>query len=342
MSFTTVSLSTQQLLETTFISDMRLITNSNIAVLKGKLEEIINTLEIDLTNKYIGVDNYVNQVKTNDLVLGNGIFFMNSTTQIGSLEKVSGFPNLSKLTIDQLVIKPGGSIDMYGTAGNTMTLAITRLGVGIPLSSIVADGFYVGSASLPVKSEFHGEASFSKQSITQSIGDTEIATLISGTDYYGILKLTKTSSQFIYLTIKAPVGEIPASTTPITIFTYEDSTNIPEPGQTFTLIIKDYQNSTGTSVAIANWGDIRIAQGYTSTNGIPILINGGVIGAAATVAAALTALSTTNYIKAFNTNIQSTSLINQYAVSVSLSKYANLTSQARYIISNSSNIELIN
>ena len=53
MAFTNVSLNTQTLLESTFIADMRLILNANNAVLKGKLEDIINTFEIDITNNNI-------------------------------------------------------------------------------------------------------------------------------------------------------------------------------------------------------------------------------------------------------------------------------------------------
>lgn len=343
MAFTPVSLTTQQLLETTFISDMRLIQNSNISVLKTKLEELINTLQIDLTNKYIGVDNYVNQVKTNNIILGNGITFMESTSVIASLAKDTLDPTKSVLTIDNLIIKPGGSIDMYGSPGNTMSLAITRLGVGIPLSLITANGLYVGDVTLPVKSAFYGETTFKKQAITQSLRDSTITTLKSGTDYYGYIKLTKSSSQFICVTISAPVGETPTSANQLTLFVYEDPADAPDPGQTFTISVKDYQTSTGTPVAMADWGDIIIAPGYTQiVNGTPVLINGGAIGVATTASAALSALSTNNYIKLFNSTIQTSTLIKKFAASVSLSKYESLTSEARFIITNSNNIELIN
>ena len=47
MAFTNLTLSTTPLLETTFISDMRLIVNANVAVVKGKVEDLINTFEFD-------------------------------------------------------------------------------------------------------------------------------------------------------------------------------------------------------------------------------------------------------------------------------------------------------
>ena len=57
MAFTNITLNAQPLLESTFISDMRLNLNDNVSVIKGKVEDLINTFGIDLTNKYIGVDN---------------------------------------------------------------------------------------------------------------------------------------------------------------------------------------------------------------------------------------------------------------------------------------------
>ena len=112
MAFTTLSLNIQSLQETTFISDMRLIINANNTVLQNQIQNIVNTLEIDLVNKYIGVDNYLGQVKTNNVILGNGIQFMDSTTMIAQLSKSAG---KSTFSLDYIVIQPGGSIDERGT-----------------------------------------------------------------------------------------------------------------------------------------------------------------------------------------------------------------------------------
>jgi hypothetical protein len=51
MAFVALSLSTQEILETTYVSDMRIISNSNTGLLKSKLEDLINNLKIDLSDK---------------------------------------------------------------------------------------------------------------------------------------------------------------------------------------------------------------------------------------------------------------------------------------------------
>jgi len=353
MAFTNVTLNTQPLLESTFISDMRLILNANVSVIKGKVEDLINTFEIDLTNKYIGVDNYFNQVKTNNVILGNSISFMDSTNTIGSLTKSAG---KSILSIDKLIIQAGGTIDMSGTAN---TMAIKRLGVGIPLASVTADGFYVGSSTVSVPSQFNGEAAFPKQAITQSTEGstntviTTTALNTGGTDYYyGVLKLTKSSKQFIYLTVRS-ADTSPSSSKPVIIFTYEDPADRPDPGQTFTVVIRDYQTSAGIDVAVASWGPIRIVPGFTnSATGTPVLLDGSPLGVAATPTAAIAALS--HYIQLFNGNVQSGlgtsdlggSALRRFGSSVSLTKYETIGSptvtSSRFVITSSHNIKTVN
>jgi hypothetical protein len=356
MAFTPISLNTQQLLESTFIADMRLIINANNTVVQGKLEDLINTLEIDLTNKVIGVDNYLNSVKSNNLVLGNSITFMDSTNTIGSLTKANG---KSILSIDQLVIQPGGQIDMTGT-NNSM--AIKRLGVGIPLSAVTADGFYVGSSSVSVSSAFYGPVNFAKQAITQSTEgstNTVIATALTGTSYHGELKLNKASKQFIYLTINAPAGQTPANTNQVYIVVYEDPNSIPDPGQTFTIMVRDYQTSTGTDIAVADWGNINIIPGFDKsavTTRTPAVINGGSLLTSNTISNAITELgsSSVQYIRLYNETISTSAGTNalggtakrRFGASVSLTKYENggsgSTSFARFVVTNSHNTKIIN
>jgi hypothetical protein len=334
---------------------MRLILNANVSVIKGKVEDLINTFEIDLTNKYIGVDNYFNQVKTNNVILGNSISFMDSTNTIGSLTKSSG---KSILSIDKLIIQAGGTIDMSGTAN---TMAIKRLGVGIPLANVTADGFYVGSSTVSVPSQFNGEAAFPKQAITQSTEGstntviTTTALSISGTDYYhGTLKLTKSSKQFIYLTIQA-ADTSPSSIKPVIIFVYEDPADRPDPGQTFTIVVRDYQTSASVDVAVASWGAIQIVPGYTnSATGSPVLLDGSSLGVAATPTAAITALSSNHYIQLFNGNVQSGlgtsdlggAALRRFGSSVSLTKYETIGSptvtSARFVITSSHNTKTVN
>ena len=82
MAFTETTLATSSLLETTFISDMRLIVNANNTIVKSKVEDIINDLQIDLVNKYIGVDIPIQQLYTNDAVISNQLLFKSGSFSI--------------------------------------------------------------------------------------------------------------------------------------------------------------------------------------------------------------------------------------------------------------------
>jgi len=353
MAFTNLNLNTTPLLETTFISDMRLIVNANVAVVKGKVEDLINTFEFDLTNKYIGVDNYFNQVKTNNVILGNSISFMDSTNVIGSLTKSSG---KSIFSVDKLIIQAGGSIDMTGT-GNAM--AVKKLGVGMSLVNLqnvalfADDGFYVGSpsTSTPAKTQLYGETLLLGQAVTQSTDTEAVPNLITlsaeSTYYHKTLVLSKSSNQFIYLTLQA--GDASPSGKPVYLFLMEDAANRPNPGQSFTVIIKDYKDSGGvSSVPLADWGDIRIAPGYIDGTNTQVLINGGTHSTAATSANAVTFALANQYIEMYNTSIQADlGGFLKFGASVTLTKFQNLpaigtVTDARFVITGSHNITLVN
>ena len=354
MAFTNLNLNTTPLLETTFISDMRLIVNANVAVVKGKVEDLINTFEFDLTNKYIGVDNYFNQVKTNNVILGNSISFMDSTNVIGSLTKSSG---KSIFSVDKLVIQTGGSIDMTGT-GNAM--AVKKLGVGMSLVNLqntalfATDGFYVGSpgTSTPAKTQLYGETLLLGQAVTQSTDTEAVPNLITlsseSTYYHSTLVLSKSSNQFIYLTLKAPNGSY--SGTDIYLFLMEDATNRPNPGQSFTIIIKDYKDSGGlNTIAVGDWGTIKLAPGYIDGTNTQALINGGTHSTAATSANAKVFAVANQHIEMYNTSIQSdiTTKPLKFGSSVTLTKFENLpaigtVTDSRFVITGSHNINIIN
>jgi hypothetical protein len=81
MPFTETTLATSSLLETTFISDMRLIVNANTTIVKSKVEDIINDLQIDLPHNIklivfnyeeTTLDEYYNHLSHMDLVFGGG------------------------------------------------------------------------------------------------------------------------------------------------------------------------------------------------------------------------------------------------------------------------------
>lgn len=358
MAFTNLNLNTQQLLESTFISDMRLIINANTSVVKGKVQDIVNTLEIDLVNKYIGVDNYLGRVKTNSIVLGtsstgdnnNLLQIMDGTNILGGLSKFSG---QSGLTIDSVLIKPLGSIDASSTGAK---IAVKKLGVGISVSDTTEDGLQVGSSATSVASKFYGPASFPKQAITHStegLINTTIPLLSGNTPglgdiVYGELKVTKTSKQFIYVSLTLPVGSFPDANIPIYIILYEDSNSIPDPGQTFTVVIKNLYLSNGiTEVDVADWGLLHLMSGYDllTTGKYPSILNSSPVPSDTTYATAIDNLTSPQYITFYNSSVMpgyGAGSDLRYAASVSLTKYGNTaagsSSFARYIITSSSNI----
>jgi hypothetical protein len=351
MAYTPVSLNIQNLLETTFISDMRLIINANNAVLKAQTEDLFNTFEVDLVNKYIGVDNYIGQVKTNNVILGNAIQFMDSTTMIANLYKSSG---KSILSIDRIIIQAGGSIDNSGSAN---TIVSKRLGIGLALADVTTDGFFVGNVSTSATAEFYGPVTFAKQAVassTEGTSNTQISTVNASitvpaatTAYYGEVTLAKTGKQFIYVTIKAPVAATPTSSNPIYIGVYESATDTPVAGQSFTVIIKDFTDSAGTPISVVNWGEVYFIPGFdvsTLSSKTPGLINGGSLSTSGAAATFIDGLTTTKqYVQCYNANIETgTAVSKAYGASFNLTKFENVTNAARYVITSSHNIEIIN
>jgi hypothetical protein len=129
----------------------------------------------------------------------------------------------------------------------------------------------------------------------------------------------------------------------------EDAANRPNPGQSFTVIIKDYKDSGGvTAVPMANWGDIRIAPGYIDGTNTQALINGGTHSTAATSANAVTFALANQYIEMYNTSIQpDLGGFLSFGASVTLTKFQNLpaigtVTDARFVITGSHNITLVN
>ena len=233
------------------------------------------------------------------------------------------------------------------------------MGVGIALADVTSDGLFVGKSSLSVPSSFYGPVTFAKQAVTHSTEgstNTNITTntvTLTGptTGYYGELKLTATSKQFIYLSIKAPVGATPTSANPIYVLLYEDPTSQPVPGQTYTIVIKEFLDSVGTPITLSNWGAIYLIPGYdvaTLSTKVPGIINGGSAPVSGSVASWINGLDTfgseKQHVKFYNANIETvvTPALKKFGASVHLTKFENITNGARFVITSSHNITVIN
>ena len=113
MAFVALSLSTQEILETTYVSDMRIISNSNTGLLKSKVEDLINNLKIDLSDKKIGVDpdttlTPLTELKTRVLTIQNGQLYFKNANGTADLIKFEtetvNSATVGKITTGTLVV----------------------------------------------------------------------------------------------------------------------------------------------------------------------------------------------------------------------------------------------
>jgi hypothetical protein len=262
MAFTPTTLAITPLLEATFISDMRLIINSNTTLLQTQVEDIINVLEIDLVNKYIGIDTPVNKIFSQDVVVSNSIIFKAGATvgasTIASLTQSAG---VSTFTVDNMVLNKSNIATAAGSLVAVPTIVIgtdsSNLTITYPTTSTVADkGLYVGDSTTPIKTRLYGEVEIPKQAITQSYSNSggsfspRLLTMnANGTQTYSYAKLllSKTDPQFIYVDLKF-ANTYSNYGNPIYLLLHESSTNRPAAGQTFTIIINKIYKSDGSEV----------------------------------------------------------------------------------------------
>lgn len=300
MAFTETTLTTSSLLETTFISDMRLIVNANTTIVKSKVEDIINTLQIDLVNKYIGVDIPIQQLYTNDAVISNQLLLKSGTSgtsgTIASLTQTAGTSafladninftrTLTSLAAGSKVLTP--SVVIGTTVGNAAVSFPTSGGSGV-----VDRGLYVGDTTTPISASFYGEVNIKKQAMVQSyntdfdtVGTVRTLELtsvdvtpVSTSGLYANLTLSKTDPQFIYVNLKTPAAFTLAATNPIYLLLHEDfttTTSRPVAGQTFTIILNNLINNSNTEISTTTWPQaqapsgaaaaINIISGFTQT-----------------------------------------------------------------------------
>jgi hypothetical protein len=264
MAFTQLNLQTQQLLESTFISDMRIILNANTTLLKNTVQDTFNSLEIDTVNKKIGVDNPLTSIYTSAIRLGNELLFTDGSTQIGSLTKSAG---KSVLEVDRIVIKAGGSVSAVGTAS---TIAVTRLGVGVAgPASVLVDGLTIAPTSgLYVQGliQLSNSAANSSESVTSNL------TAVSGNPsvYECDITLNATSKQNIELALVYPITAAAAnalSNPIIVVNVYTNATTPPLKGQSFTFMVKSVKGSDTTNVN-STWQNaavVRVIGGWDAT-----------------------------------------------------------------------------
>ena len=105
MAFTPIDIPIQEILETDFVVDMRIIDNSNFLLLKDKVEDLINNLEIDTNTLAIGTDTPISYIRTDSVIMEDTGFVMQTgvpTQIIASLTKNGS--DLSVLNVDILSV----------------------------------------------------------------------------------------------------------------------------------------------------------------------------------------------------------------------------------------------
>ena len=181
MAFTPIDLPIQEMLQTDFIVDLAQIHNSNVLILKDKLEDLINNFEIDINTISIGADNPINSIRTQDAILQDGGFIFQT-----------GIPN-------QIIAR------LSKNGNDESVLNVDRLTVDL---SVSADDFTANSLTINNDSAFTGDANFAglvkyDSSLVESKETIVVPVLKSGTDAIGTVTLTNTSKKNIYITLEA-------------------------------------------------------------------------------------------------------------------------------------------
>ena len=254
MAFTPVSLPIQEILLTNFVTDIASISNANSLLLKDKLEDVVNLLEIDLTAISIGTDTAINSIKTKNVIIQEtGLIFQTGTPNqiIARLEKNSS--TQSVFTVDKLNVNI--EIDTDSSVANSVTVN----------DALISNGPTLLTSSL----EFNAQLIESKETVTATLTNaaTEAEariTLTSGSKKNILVKLSAVTSpnlNYVYDGVSAFAVGI----TKFVLYVDFDAVNPPAQNSTFTISFVDIvENITSTSILTAVNG-----------NNMPVVISGG-------------------------------------------------------------------
>lgn len=254
MAFTPVDLPIQEILQTDFITDIGVISNSNALILKDKLEDLLNNFEIDTNTISIGTDNAINYIKTQNVIMQDGgfVFQTGSPNQIiAKLEKNTG--SQSVLNVDIINIDSSLSTDIL--TANSLTLN----------SSLTSNGPATFNAPVELKSAFVT----SKETIVYLLEKNGAAAETR-------IVLTSTSKNEIFLKLQAEtnigatqvydgVSSIVPGITDFIVYFDFDVNSPPAQNAVFTVHLVDVvSNTTGLSISNA-----------VTLGGIPIKFKAG-------------------------------------------------------------------
>jgi len=254
MAFSPISLPIQEILLSNFVVDIATISNANDLILKDKVEDLINNLEIDLNGLSIGSDNPINYVKARTFIVQDtGILFQTGTPSqiIARLEKNSNSESI--FTVD-------------------------RIGVNILSQFNLVE---INELTVNDSAQFNGPVVFNNSTETAGaiVESKEVITadlIANGSAAEARLTLTSSSRKNIFVKLKAtsapnlnPVYDGVSALIPgissIALYLDFDSNNPPAQNTVFTVYLVDVIEEFGQSSIYS-----AIISGL-----IPIVIRGG-------------------------------------------------------------------
>jgi hypothetical protein len=267
MAFSPIDLAIQEILQSDFIVDIAQIHNSNVLILKDKIEDLINTLEIDINTISIGVDNPINNIKTQNIVIQDGGWIYQT-----------GIPNqvIASLTKD---------------SNGFSVLKVDYLNIDFEINSdIIESNSLVINNSLISNSEsvFNGKITYdsslveSKETVTANLEFNGIDTAVAR------IRLTDTSKRNIYVTLSAETNlgatqvwngsSFTAGLNNIKIYLDLDANSPLTPNTSFTVYLADViENSAGSGITsfinLANFPVTLRAGENLSAGSVQILLH---------------------------------------------------------------------
>jgi len=239
MAFTPIDLPIQEILQSDFITDIAQIHNSNVLILKDKIEDIVNILEIDTNNISIGTDNPINNIRTQNIVIQDGGFVFQTGTPNQIIAKLQKLGNgQSSFNVDNLSVDFIAQLNDLQVNDLTVSNSLTASGALTATSTLTYNESIIESTEkIACDFEFDG--------VNQALGR---------------LVLTSTSRRNIYVTAKCETvlgptqiwdgSALNPSISTFDLFIDFDTNNPPAANATFTIYLVDVvENSANVSIA---------------------------------------------------------------------------------------------
>jgi hypothetical protein len=245
MAFTPVDLPIQEILQTDFVVDIAQIHNSNVLLLKDKLEDFLNNFEVDSNSISIGTDNPINSLRTTDIVIQDSGFIFQT-----------GIPNqiISRLS------KNGSDESVLNVDHLTVDLDIQADSIAV--NDLVISNSTSISGPTTISNTLRYDESIVESKETISVTMQRQSTGIYNEYATGTITLTSTSNKNIYVTLGA---ETTVGATQVwtgtgfngTILGFAliidfDASNPPAANTSFTIHIVDVVENSGSSSIVSN------------------------------------------------------------------------------------------